>query len=65
MEVEVEMEHTNDVELQVKQMTAFTMLPEMQILNHVKEDLDKRQCICSIVLLCHIVHGSSSIYAIA
>ena len=38
-EVEFEdgMEDINDLELQVKQMTTFGMLPQMQILTHVRE----------------------------
>ena len=58
-EVEFEdgMEDINDHELQVKQMTTFGMLPQMQILNHVRENLDKRQHICTLVLLCYIVHA--------
>jgi hypothetical protein len=50
---------SNDVELQVRRMSTFGMGMEIQISDHARpEELEKRQQICALVLLCYIVHSS-------
>ncbi|CAJ2655852.1 unnamed protein product [Trifolium pratense] len=47
----------NQVKSQLKQITNVKMGYEIQLLNVLMEDIDKRQRICIVVLLCHIVHA--------
>ena len=42
LEFEDGIKDINDLELQVKQMTIFGILPQMQIITHVRKNLDKR-----------------------
>ncbi|PNY06690.1 hypothetical protein L195_g003165 [Trifolium pratense] len=49
----------NEVELQVRRMSNFGMGMEIQISDHARpEELEKRQQICALVLLCYITHSS-------
>lgn len=48
---------TNEVESQVKRMMSFGMGMEIQIANHARQELDKRQRVCAVVLLCYVVHS--------
>jgi hypothetical protein len=50
---------SNDVELQVRRMSNFGMGMEILISDHARpEELEKRQQICALVLLCYIAHSS-------
>jgi hypothetical protein len=49
----------DEMELQVRRMSTFGMGMEIRISDHARpEELEKRQQICALVLLCYIAHSS-------
>jgi len=49
----------SEMELQVRRMSKFGMGMEIRLSDHARpEELEKRQRICALVLLCYIAHSS-------
>ncbi|KAK2450637.1 hypothetical protein QL285_009750 [Trifolium repens] len=55
--IDNQIEIMDEVELDEDEMVDVGMPIQMQVLNHAKKEIERRQHICSVVVLCQVVHA--------